>query len=210
MAFAKFNPIDVIVVASYYLFSLFLALSLTGLFKREYIIAGLAVGVLLGLIFLRRRIEFSKSFLFFLAVIPLLLTGILLTRGAVGGDAVTYYLPWAREIVLQGGMPDFLFNTPLWFTSREPLMPLFLAGMFDFLGFKDWVVFILPFLFVGATAFLIYKWLLEKGVSKNYVILGILLLLTNPLFLDRAGIPIQEAFILFFFTAFFLLFGKIA
>lgn len=112
--------------------------------------------------------------------------------------AMNFYLPWAREIVLQERMPDDIL-----FLGRFPLMPLFHAGLFSLLGFANWVIVLLPFFFASATAFLMYLWLSEKGVKKNYIIFGILSLLTSPLFLDVGMHPLQDPILLFFATAFF-------
>lgn len=204
----KINLVDLIVLASYYFFSLFLLLSLLGFFRKEFIALGLAVGFLLFLMFFRQKIEFKKRYLYFFILVPILFTGILLIRGSFGGDGIDYWLPWAREIVWQERMPDFLSKTAIWLTSRMPLMPLFYAGAFSFFGFHDWVIAFLPFFFASATAFLIYLWLLEKGVGKKYIIFGVLLLLTSPLFLDWSGEIKQESFILFFFAAFFYYWEK--
>lgn len=198
----KFSLVDLIVLASYYLFCLFLFLSLTGLFKKEFIILGLVVGFLF-LLAARKKIEWEKHYLYFFILIPALFAGVLLIKGTFNGDGIGYWLPWAREIVLQERMPDFLFNTTSWVTSRMPFLPLFYAGIFGLFGFADWVMAVLPFFFAAATVFLMYRWLLEKGVKKTYLIFGVLLLLANPLFLHLGGEVAQETFILFFFTAFF-------
>lgn len=198
----KFSIIDAIVSACYYIFCLLLFLSLAGLFKKEFILPGLLIGGLF-LLAVRKSIEFKKHYLYFFILIPVMFTGILLLRGCFGGDGILYYLPWAKEIVLQARMPDFLFNTIVWYTSREPLFPLFQAGLFSLFGFANWVIAALPFFFAAATGLLIYLWLSEKGVKKVYIIFGILLLLTTPIFLDKGGEIGQEPMILFFFTAFF-------
>lgn len=198
----KFNLIDLIVLASYYLFCLFLFLSLTGLFKKEFILLGL-LGGFLFLFVVRQKIEWKKHYLYFFIFIPLVLTGILLLRGCFGGDGILYYLPWAKEIVLQARMPDFLLNTIVWYTSREPFLPLFQAGLFSLFGYANWVIVVLPFFFAAATGLLIYLWLLEKGAKRIYAIFGVLLLLTAPVFLDKGGEIGQEPMILFFFTTFF-------
>lgn len=198
----KFSIIDLIVLSSYYLFCLFLVLGLTGLFQKEFIVLGLVPGFLFFLFFRPLKLSFNGPMVFFI-LIPVLFAGILFIKGAFNGDGIDYWLPWAREIVLQARMPDFLFDTTAWFASRAPLMPLFYAGIFSFLGFHDWAAAILPFFFSAATVFLLYQWLQEKGIRKSYIIFGPLLLLANPLFLHLGGEVAQEPFILFFFTAFF-------
>ena len=199
----KFSLVDLIVFSSYYIFCVLLSLSLTGLFKKEFIILGLLVGLLFFSIFFWKRIEFKKYYLYFFIIVPLILTGVLLIRGCFGGDGIDYWLPWAKEIVLQERMPDFLLNNTAWLNSRMPVLPLFQAGIFSLFGFANWAIAFLPFFFAAASALLLYRWLLEKGVGKIYIIFGVLLLLTNPLFLNRAGEIGQESLILFFFTAFF-------
>src|SRR3989344_5294510 len=106
----KFTSIDLIVLSSYYLFCLFLVLGLTGLFKREFIIIGLAPIFLFFWFFRPLKLSFNKLAVFFVLV-PVLFAGVLFIKGAFNGDGIDYWLPWAREIVLQGRMPDFLFNT---------------------------------------------------------------------------------------------------
>lgn len=205
----KFSLIDLIVLASYYLFCLLLLLSLTGLFKKEFIALGLAAGFLVFSVFFWKRIEYKKRYLYFFIFIPFIFTGILLTEGAFDGDAIRFWLPLAREITLQSTMPDFLLNTSDWLTTRMPLMPLFQAGLFSFFGFSNWLIVILPFFFASASVFLVYQWLLEKGVKRDYLILGVLALITNAIFLRVGHQPIQEPFILFFSIALFYYLEKI-
>lgn len=196
------------VFVSYFLFSLLLFLSLIGLLNKGLIIFGLLAGFLFFGVLFWKRIEWKKHYLYFFIFIPLFLSGILLIKGYFEGMGINSYLPWAKEIVLNGKMPDFLLNISMGLASRMPLVPIFYAGIFSVFGFADWVIAILPFLFASFTAFLIYLWLSEKAVVKNYIIFGILLLLTSPLFLEIGYHPLQEPFILFFFTAFFYYFEK--
>lgn len=195
----KISPIDLIVLVSYYLFSLFLILSLAGLFKKEFIVLGLIVGFLLFFAFFWKRIEFKPHYLYFFIIIPILFTGVLLVKGYFEGMGMNTLLPWAREIALQERIPDSF----VWFMGKMPLMPLFYAGIFSFLGFADWVIAILPFFFSSASLLLMYFWLSAKGITRKYLIFGILLILANPLFLDVGMHPLQEPFLLFFFSAFF-------
>jgi len=198
----EFELIDLIVISSYFFFCLLFFLSLAGLFKKELIGAGAIIFILL-LFFFCRRIVFKKYYLYFFILIPLFFLGVLLFLGSFAGDALSYWLPWAREIVLSQEMPNFLLNSHAWSTSRMPLMPLFFAGIFSFFGFKAGLASALTFFFTAATLILLYEWAKEKGISKKYLFFAVLLMLTNPVFLQYGGSLHQEAFILFFFTAFF-------
>lgn len=191
--------IDLIVLASYYFFSIFLFLSLTGLFRKEFIAIGFLAGFLFFLIFFRKNLEFKKYCLYFFIIIPIILAGIILIKGYFAGMGMNFYLPWAREIVLRGEIPSELVGV----YSRMPLMPLFYAGIFSFFGFSHWVIAILPFFFATAAALLVYLWLSEKGISQRYSVFGVLLLLASPIFLETGFHPLQEPFILFFAAAFF-------
>ena len=198
----EFELIDLIVISSYYFFCLLLFLSLTGLFKKELIGAGVIIFILL-LVFFCRKVVFKKYYLYFFILIPLFFIGVLLFLGSFAGDAIYFWLPWAREIVLQQKMPDFLLESPVWTTSRMPLVPLFYAGIFGLLGFKASLATILSFFFAASTIFLLFQWLHEKGIDKKYIFFAALLILTNPIMLRFGGSLHQETFVLFFFTAFF-------
>src|SRR3989344_135193 len=206
--YKKFSPVDLTVFVSYFLFSLLLFLSLIGSFNKGFIAFGLSAGFLFFWSLFWKRIEWKKHYLYFFIFIPLLLAGILLIKGYFAGMGINSYLPWAREIVLQGKMPDFLSNISMGLASRMPLVPIFYAGIFSILGFAGWVIAVFPFFFASFSAFLIYLWLSEKAIAKGYVIFGILLLLTNSIFLEVGYHPLQEPFILFFFTAFFYYWEK--
>lgn len=199
----KISLLDLFVLGSYYSFVLLFFLSLLGLFRKEFIILGLGAGFLFFVGFFRKKIEIKKHYFYFFVLTPILCAGVILIRKSFDGDGIDYWLPWAREIVLQARMPDFLPNTAGWLASRMPLVPVFYAGFFSLFGFNNWIIALLPLFFAAATVFLVYQWLSEKGVKKSHLIFGILLILTNPLFLQYVGEPMQEFFILFFFTAFF-------
>jgi len=198
----RLDLIDLIVILSYYLFSVLLILSLFGLFNK-YWVGGALLMVLLFILAFRQQIKFSKyNFLFFIFV-PLLFIGFLLFKGFFTGDATHYWLPWAREIVLQGRMPDFLLDIPSFINGRMPFLPLLFAAVFVFLPFKEIFAVIIPFFFVAATALLLYQWAKDKRISKQYLIFIVLLFLTNPVTMKYGWDLLQESLIVFFFTAFF-------
>ena len=201
--YQKFSPVDLLVFASYYLFSLLLFLSLIGSLSRGFIIFGLLAGFLIFSCFFWKRIEWKRHYLYFFIFIPLLFAGILLIKGYFEGMGMNSFLPWAREMVLQGRMADSFGANSVGVTSRAPLMPLFYAGAFSLFGFSHWIIAALPLFFASAAVLLLSVWLSEKGVSRSYIIFGALLLLANPLFLEVGMHPIQEPFLLFFFTVFF-------
>jgi len=198
----KFTLIDLIVLFSYYFFCLFLVLAIFGCFNRLLIILGL-IPLLIFLIIFRKQIIFPKRYLAFFILIPLICLGLLLFFGRYSGDALYYWLPLVREIVLQGEIPELFMNSATCFTDRMPLMPLFFAGVFSFFGLSPFFVSILIFFFVAATTCLLYQWVKEKGISQEYIFFIILLLLTSPIFLKYGWTLHQEAFVLFFGTAFF-------
>lgn len=198
----KIDLIDLIVVLSYYLFSVLLFLSLSGLFNKYWISAVFLVAVFFVFVF-HRRIVFSKYYLYFFIFVPLLFIGFFLFKGYFTGDALNYWLPWAREIVLQGKMPDFLLNIPSFINCRMPFLPLLFATVFVFLPFKEIFVFAVPLFFMAATALLLYQWARESGITKKYLIFVVLLFLVNPVTIKYGWDLIQEPLIIFFFTAFF-------
>ncbi|MDO8558866.1 MAG: glycosyltransferase family 39 protein [bacterium] len=206
----KFSPVDLIVFTSYYFFSLLLFLSLTGLLSKGFIVPGALAGFLIFSGLFWKRIEWKKHYLYFFIFIPLLLAGILLIKGYFEGMGMNGFLPWVREMVLRGKMVDSFDAASVGVTSKSPLMPLFYAGAFSLFGFSHWVIAALPLFFASATVLLLCIWLSEKslpagrqGVPRGYIIFGALLLLANPLFLEVSMHPLQEPFLLFFFTAFF-------
>lgn len=202
---SKFSIIDIIVLVSYYFFSLFFFLSLTGLFEITFIMAGAVLGFSIFLVVFRGRLEWKPYYLYLFIALPIIFAGIILLKGYFAGMGMNFYLPWAKEIVSLGVMPDDLVGV----YSRMPLTPLLYAGFFSLLGFSHWVIASLPFFFSSATAILIYLWLLEKGITKNYAAFGVILLLTSPVFLELAMHPLQEPFVLFFATAFFYYLEKV-
>jgi len=194
--------IDLIVVLSYYLFFALLALSLLGLFN-AYWISGALLIMLLFIFVFRRQITFSKYYLYFFIFVPLLFIGFILFKGYFTGDALNYWLLWAREIVLQGKMPDFLFDIPSFINCRMPFLPLLFAAVFVFLPFKEIFVVAIPLFFMTATVLLLYKWAREKGINKQYLIFVVLLFLANPVTMKYGWDLVQESLIIFFFTTFF-------
>jgi len=198
----KLDFIDLIVILSYYLFFILLILSLFGLFNKYCIGIALLIASFFIFIF-HQQIIFSKYYLYFFIFIPLLFIGFFLFKGFFTGDAIHYWLPWAREIVLQGKMPDFLLNVDCFINGRMPLLPLLFAAVFVFLPFKEIFVFIVPLFFVTATAFLLYQWAKDKGIRKQYLIFIVLLFLTNPATMKYGWDLFQESLIIFSFSAFF-------
>jgi len=203
----KLDFIDLIVVLSYYLFFVLLVLSLFGLFNIYWISGALLVMFFFVFVF-RQQIKFSKYYLYFFIFVPLFFIGFILFKGYFTGDALNYWLPWAKEIVLQGQMPDFLLNIPAFINCRMPFLPLLFAAVFVFLPFKEIFVVAIPLFFMSATVLLLYKWLREKGVNKQYLIFVVLLFLANPVTIKYGWDLIQESLIIFFFTVFFYYFEK--
>ncbi len=198
----EFGLIDLIVLSSYYLFCFLLFLSLTGLFRKEFIASGLVAG-LLFLLAAKKKVVFKKYYLYFLILVPVFFVGIILFAGSFAGDATGDWLPLAREIVFQQKMPDFFLDHSGWITSRVPLTTLFYAGIFSFFGFKASLATILPLFFITATLLLLYQWFQEKGLNKKYLFFVVLLVLTNPIVIRFGGHLFSASFVLFFSTAFF-------
>ncbi|MBU0999520.1 hypothetical protein KKG24_04455 [Patescibacteria group bacterium] len=198
----KLDLIDLIVILSYYFFFVLLILSLFGLFNIYWISGALLIALFIVFVF-RRQITFSKYYLYFFIFVPLFFIGFILFKGYFAGDALNYWLLWAREITLQGKMPDFLLNIPIFINCRMPFLPLLFAGVFVFLPFKEIFVVTIPLFFMAATTLLLYKWAREKGVNKQYLIFVVLLFLTNSVTMKYGWDLIQESLIVFFFTAFF-------
>jgi len=198
----RLNLIDLIVIVCYYLFFVLLVFSLLGLFN-GYWLSGIFLLILLFVFGLNPKIGFSKSHLWFFILIPLFFIGFILFKGYFSSDSVTYWLPWAREIVWQGQMPDFLTNTHIFINSRMPLLPLFAAGIFTFLPLKSFFALAIPLFFAAATVLLLYQWVREKGIKKHYLIFVVFLFLTVPVTVKYGGEILQESLVLFFFTAFF-------
>jgi len=198
----KINLIDLIVILHYCLFFVLLVLSLLGLFNK-YLVGGILFVILFSILVFYRQIKFSKNHLYFFIFIPLLFIGFFLFKGFFTGDATSYWLPWSREIVLQGKMPDFLLNIPSFINGRMPFFPLLLACVFLFLPFKEIFVIAIPLFFTTATALLLYQWARDKGINKRYLFFIVLLFLINPITIKYGWDLFQESLVLFFFTAFF-------
>ena len=198
----RLDLIDLIVILNYYLFSVLLILSLFGFFNK-YWVGGALLMVPLFIFIFRRQIIFYRYYIHFFIFIPLLFIGFILFKGFVTGDATHYWLPWAREIVLQGGMPDLLLNIDCFINARMPFLPLLFAMVFVFLPFKEIFVIIVPIFFIVATALLLYQWAKDKGINKKYLIFIVLLFLIHPVTMKYGWDLFQESLILFFFTTFF-------
>jgi len=206
------EPIDVLIVFFYYLFSVLLILSLTGLFKNYYIVASLIIFLIFLIIFRKRiaiiPIKNFKRGLLLLFVVLLVFIGCLLFNGQVSGDAVNYWLPLARSIVRHSAMPDLLLDAPSLTTSRPPLLPLFYAATFTFSGFNEIFVLWIPLVFSFLTLLLLYKWCELKKIDRKYTRFIPLLFLASPLVLSWGWELLQESLILFFFAAFFYYFER--
>ena len=206
------EPIDLVIVFFYYLFSVLSVLSLTGLFKNYYIAASLIIFLIFLIIFRKRIVTIpAKNFkrgLFLFFVVLLVFIGCLLFNGQVSGDAVNYWLPMARSIVKHSAMPDLLLDAPSFMTSRPPLLPLFCAATFSFSGFNEIFALWIPLVFSFLTLLLLCKWCELKKIDKKYTRFVPLLFLASPLVLSWGWEPIQESLILFFFVAFFYYFER--
>ena len=198
----RLELIDFIVILSYFLFFVLLILSLLGLFNK-YWVGGVLFFILFFILFFYRQIQFSKHHFYFFIFIPLLFISFLLFKGFVTGDATCYWLPWAKEIVLQNEMPDFLLNIHFFINGRMPFFPLLLAVIFLFLPFKEIFAIAIPLFFITTTALLLYRWAKDKGINKQYLIFIVLIFLTNPITMKYGWDLLQESLILFFFTTFF-------
>ncbi|MFH1457040.1 MAG: glycosyltransferase family 39 protein [Patescibacteria group bacterium] len=206
------EPVDLVIVFFYYLFSVLLILSLAGLFKNYYIFVSLVFFLIVLVIFRKRiavvPIKNLKRGLFLLFVVLLIFVGCLLFNGQVSGDAVNYWLPLARSIVRDSAIPDLLLDASSFLTSRPPFLPLLFAGTFSFLGFNEIFALWIPFFFSFLTLIFLCRWCKLKKIKEKYIKFIPLLFLTNPLVLSFGWDLLQESIILFFFVAFFYYFEK--
>lgn len=206
------EPIDLIIIFLYYLFSVLLVLGVVGLFTKYYIAIGLIIFLFFLVVFRKHITTVSvKNFkrgLFLFFVVLLIFVGCLLFNGQVSGDAVNYWLPLSREIVRQSTIPDLLLNVSGFMTSRPPLLPLFFASTFSFFGFDEIFALWIPFLFSFLTLIFLYKWCRLIKIEEKYIKFIPFLLLTSPLVLSWGWDLLQESIILFFFVAFFYYFER--
>lgn len=204
----NFDLIDIIVFAVYYLFVCFLFLALFGFFNRFWVILIWLV-LFSVLIFLRRFFDFNKKYWLFFIVVPLVVAGFGFLRGFFVGDAYSMWLPFAKDIIVQGKLADF-FNG--FYLAREPLLSLLFAGTFSLFGsFNEFLCLWVPFFFTAATLILLLKWAKEKNLNRTFLFFLPLLFLTSSSVAYWGGWNLlQEAPLLFFTTAFFYYYEKYA
>ncbi|MFH0805687.1 MAG: hypothetical protein V1901_02280 [Patescibacteria group bacterium] len=202
----KLDLIDIIVLAFYYIFTCFLFLGLFGFFNRFFVSLVLFL-LLLALFFLRNSISFSKKYLLFFLIVPIVTAGFGFLRGFFVGDAYVLWLPAARDIAQFGSFPGI---SDSYFFSRMPLFPLLIAGTFSlFNSFNEFLGLWIPFFFTSATLVVIYQWAKEKDLNKKFLFFIPVLFLTNIIVEFYGGWNLlQESLILFFATTFFYYYEK--
>lgn len=197
----KLNLIEIIILSFYYLFASFLILALLGFFNRLSVIL-VFIFLFFFLFLLRRSFSFSKKYLWFFLIVPVVTAGFGYLRGFFTGDAYALWLSIAREISMNGYIPDFYIGTPV---SREPLLSLLFAATFSFFGsFNEFLCLWVPFLFTSATLIVICQWAKNKKL-ENFFLFFIPFLFLSNILVDSSGgwNLLQESLILFFATAFF-------
>ena len=202
----KLDFIDVVILVFYYLFVCFLFLGLSGLFNR--FLVGLVLAILLVILFFfRRSIYFSKNYLWFFALVPLVASGFGLLRGFFTGDTYGQWLPAARDIILTGRFPGFETN---YYFSGMPLMSFLFAGTFLISNSLNEILNIwIPFFFTAASLIVIIQWAKDRNLDKKFLFFIPVLFLTNTLvqFYGSWNL-LQESLVLFFATAFFYYYEK--
>lgn len=148
-----------------------------------------------------RRLRVAQTLWLSLALTVLFSGGVMLLRGFFTGDGFAYWLPLARTLVEQGGLPA-MTPTPIGYTSREPLYPLILSlGLFfsrRVLAYA-WVGPV----FTALTLTILLRWARELRLPATYRRWLVILFFASPLVLFWSWNLLQESMILFYFTAFF-------
>jgi hypothetical protein len=124
-------------------------------------------------------------------------------------DTFGKYLPWARIIANEQGIPAFhLHDNPRYVMSVVPLLYTHISLIFSLIGVSVESLSVgVPLFFSTATIFLVYTWSKEYN-DKGVPLFAMLALITSILFLTSSPVVLQEAPVLFFATASFYLFFK--
>jgi len=201
----KFDFIDTVVVASYWLFLAFSFLSLFGLFNRLAVLLVLII-LIIALFYFRKYLSFDKKNLIFFILTSITIAGFGFLRGFFTGDAYQLWLPVARSIVLEGKIPDFIVG---YYFSGMPFFSLLLAATFSVFNFyNEFLGLWIPFFFTAVTLIVLLKWAKEKGLKKKYLNYIVILFLTNSLVCSSGWNLMQEALLLFFVCCLFYYYEK--
>ncbi len=151
--------------------------------------------------FVNKRIIMPKGFVQIMAVMLFFLFGVMLLRGFYTGDGPAYWLPFARSMVENHRIIPFI-QTQDAATGREPLLPIFLSiGIF--FSQSEWAYGWVPLLFTLGTLLYIVRWLRDSDIEPVYQRWAVAIFLSAPLIAFWSWNILEEAPVLFAFTAFF-------
>ncbi|MFC1700632.1 hypothetical protein ACFLZ0_00580 [Patescibacteria group bacterium] len=202
----KLNIIDITVSSVYYIFVCFSFLSLFGFFSR-FLVYLILIILLLFLFIVRRYIVFNRKYLWLFLLTPLAISGFGFLRGFFSGDSYWIYLPVAKDIIINGRMPNFLVG---YYLSAMPLLSLLFAGTFSiFNSFNELLCLWVPFFFAAATIVVLFQWANDKKIDKRFLFFIPILFLTNSGVAFWGGWNLlQESILLFFASTFFYYYEK--
>ncbi len=202
LAALRCDSSDYILVISWLLCAVSIPLLLAGFFIPWIMlpIYGLLIGIALyGLI--TGRITFPMSYVLIAIVTLFFLSGVMFLRGFYTGDGPAYWLPYARSMVENHTIVPFI-RTQDGATAREPFLPIMLSSGL-FFGASAWFYGWVPIVFTLGTLFFMMRWLRSWDIAAVYQRWALLIFLCAPLVAFWSWNILEEAPILFFFTAFF-------
>lgn len=196
-------------VGTYVLFSLWLILSLLGLFSTLTVIA--CAFLVIGFLAFHSAgsKKYSQKYIYWLLlIVPFFLIGWAALRGFYTGDAYSYWLPWARELAASGRMPDWLTSINMPYTSAGPLWPLTLGAVFTVLPVSQFSGAFLPILFFFLGLIICVRWLQEKQVGGLWQAVAIVLILFNSQTAFWSWNLLTESMLFLSYALFFYFFEK--
>jgi|GEM_PF-1342060 len=214
----RFIAVIVSIVFSHWI--LILLLVIQGLtFKLNPILTFILffVGVVISRRYIRQAVQSRKSIditkfdvcvtLFFLIFLILMLKNVYLTPFTP--DSFTMYLPLARIMILEGGIPAFHIETNMHYLFTSPVfLPSLIALLFSLTGgFPEWIASGIPLYFSILTFFLLWMWARERVGLKLSAAMALCMFM-SPNIIEHFITILPEPLILFYCTMSLYLLSK--